>query len=147
MKITDNLNPFTKPALLLVTSRQDASGYLVNDREADKIFSFHKDKPEYTDKEGSFDRSGNDGRRQGGGETDINTEKIAYTEFLNEINEHLEKADLESVEEVILFAPEHLHAQTKNHLPSNIKSKITKVVAANVTHENLNELVARAQKE
>lgn len=143
MQISNNHPEFIKSTLLLVTSRQDAKAFHIKDREASQLFSFHYNTPEYTDKEGSFNRSGKDGRRQGGGETDINVDKIAYTEFLNELNQYLDKADLDDVEEVVLYASDHLYQQTREHLPKSIQDKITKVIKANVIHEDLNQLVTR----
>lgn len=129
--------------MLLVTSRQDAKAYLIAGHEAVELFKFHYDTPEYTDKEGRFDRGGN-GRRYGGGASDIEISSVAYTEFLEELNTQLDLTDTSNVEDVILFASEHLHQKTKDNLPTFIKSKIVKT---NVTHESVNELAARAHKE
>ena len=143
MQITNNLPPFTKTTLLLITSRQDAKAYLLHDHEASELFKLHYDKPEYTDKEGSFDRSSKNGQRVGGGETDKQIDQLAYTEFLNELTKQLDQSSLDSVEEVVLFAPEHLANQTTKHLPHTLQTKITKTVHGNLIHESLNDLVSR----
>lgn len=145
MQISNTFQPFTKKTLLLVTSKQDAKAYSIYDREGAELFNFHYDTPEYTDKEGSFDRSGKNGQRIGGGETEKDIKGIAYTEFLNELNDQLDAHDLKDIEEIVLFAPEHLLQSTFNHLPKDIQAKVSKEIRGNVIHESLMELVARIQ--
>ncbi len=143
MQISNTYPEFRETTMLLITSRQDALAYKVSGRNSDKLFSFHINKPEYSDKEGGFDRSGKNGQRVGGGETDINTSDIAYTEFLEQLTEQLDQITTSDIQNVILFATEHLATQTLEQLPNDIKSKITMTIHGNLINEELNDLVSR----
>lgn len=143
MQISNKLNSFNTPTLLLVTSRQNAKAYLATNRTVQELFTLHQDTPTFSDNEGHFERSGN-GLQFGSGSTEIDIDEITLRETMKLLNEKLDKID-ENYSEVILFVPEQLKNLLTNKLPESIQAKITKTITGNLIQESPMQLIERLQ--
>ena len=143
MQISTDYNAFTQPTLIIVTSRQDAIVYLADNRDLEKILELHTKKPEYTDDEGHFGRSGND-RVFGQGSTEKEIDDIVYDEFKSDLAGAIDEIK-EEFEQVILFAPEQYKNSTKDSLPKSIQDKIKSIHGVNILHEHPTDILKRLQ--
>jgi hypothetical protein len=141
MKISTDFKSFNAATMILVTSRQDAIAYIAEDRELIKVFELHTKKPEYTDDEGHFERSGN-GRTYGQGSTEKEIDDIAYEEFTaelcNKVNDHDQDFD-----KLILFAPDQYKNSTKDCFATQVQNKIIAIHSGNIVHEHPTDILAR----
>lgn len=143
MKIKRQLPQFKKRSTLIaVLSRQAGVVYHARNGVIEKVDEIEIPRPQYSDHEGSFVSRSSYGTQQSGSAHE-NQDKTLFQEFMKSMLASLKRHERErAVEDVYLFDAKPTLRQTLRMLPSNLKSKLRGVYAANYTKKNPFELLA-----
>jgi hypothetical protein len=147
MKISENLPQFKKrKALLVVTGKQEAVFYFVSNGQALELKKFRFSKPQYSDKEGYFERSGR-GRIFGSGSVLESNKKKLTKDFIKELNNNLDQvSNSQEIEEIYLFAPGYIIGMIRESFPTATRKKLKQSYRGNYCGTHVSKILEKIKK-
>ncbi|MDD3778366.1 MAG: hypothetical protein ACOX0H_01990 [Patescibacteria group bacterium] len=149
MEISKELPSFEKKkALIIVTGKQSAKLFVVNNGELNLLQEFDIPTPssEYTDNEGHFKSRGEGGYIASGSVREPKKEYL-FDKFSSKLTEVVVDQDsLEKIQEIYLFTPEYMKNELKDSFPNIIQEKIVMEFYGNFGDQHVFELLKMIQE-
>lgn len=147
MQISNTLPQFEDVrTLLVVTGGQKTRFYYAYEGSIAEITSIQVKTPVYSDREGFFLKSGQ-GQTYGAGSVYEDKKESVRTEFYNELRKLIKAMTEEvEVEEIILYAPQHLAPAIRDTLPTHHKELLRHQLHGNYIDKKPLELLEILKK-
>jgi hypothetical protein len=146
MKISNHLPFFDKPNLLVVAGKQEACFYLADKDKITQADTIKLKKPEYTDREGRFDKRGN-GRLYGSGSVYEFPENELAKSFIRQVSTAVEELVYQnSIKNIFLFCPTYLSNLCEQQLSAQTKPLLEYIFYGNYHNQHPFVLLAKIQE-
>jgi hypothetical protein len=147
MEISKNLPQFDhKKAVIIVASKQAADVHLAYQGEMKTLTEIRVEKPEYSDREGHFERKSK-GKNLGSGSVHEEPDKKAMQDFRNELQDFLKNLkEKVAIEQVIFMRPSQHKQQLQKKLPTYIKDAIDLEIDGNFVGDHPKKILERIDK-
>jgi hypothetical protein len=146
MKISTHLPQFKSPHLLISAGKQEGAFYLADENEITLIDNIKLEKPQYTDREGRFLKSGL-GRVFGSGSVYESKDDETTRAFVKKLTERTTHLVFENhIKHIYLFCPTYLANQMEAGLTRDLQDMITYIFFGNYHNQHPFVLLAKIQE-
>jgi hypothetical protein len=132
-------------ALVLVAGTRNAIFYKIKGGHINQVESIKVLTPKYSDNEGHFKVRAKGTIIRSGSVREVDNIELGR-EFLSEINSAMGQLSAKSSSQVYVFAPSQIKIALIESLPPKWRSRVTRVVEGNFTHNSPNSIIDKLKE-